>query len=128
MIKIKPDLQKVGGNCNILKTYQEVNLSAFVIERLGKLFQKLNIGDAFLNLPSEEWKQNSSYFQGREHVRKLQIVNDTAERGVKLLQEFNALITKDEEENQFLLQVVEANLKAVPSKSTKKHVFHTALK
>ncbi|GBM57086.1 hypothetical protein AVEN_261427-1 [Araneus ventricosus] len=128
MIKSEPDLQKVRGNCNILKANQEVNLSDFVTERLGKLFQKLNIDDAFLNLPSEEWKQNSSYLQGREHVRELQVVNATVERGVKLFQEFNTLITKDEEERQFLLQVVEANRKAVPSKSTKKHVFDAVLK
>ncbi|GBM72676.1 hypothetical protein AVEN_213175-1 [Araneus ventricosus] len=119
MIKSKPDLRKVRGNCNIFKVNQEVNLSDFVTERSGKLFQKLNIDDAFLNLPSEEWKQNSNYLQGGERVRKLQVVNDTAERGVKLFQEFN---TKGEEEKQFLLQVVEANRKAVPSKSTRKRL------
>ncbi|GBL92718.1 hypothetical protein AVEN_119108-1 [Araneus ventricosus] len=128
MIKSKPDLRKVRGNCNILKTNQEVNLSDFVTERSGNVFQKLNIADAFLNLPSEEWKQNSSYLQGRERVRKSQVVNDTAERGVKLFQEFNSLIIKGEEEKQFLLQAVEANRKTVPSKSTKKHVFDATLK
>ncbi|GBN87180.1 hypothetical protein AVEN_118182-1 [Araneus ventricosus] len=79
MMKSKPDLRKVRGNWNILKTNQEVNLSDFVTERLDKLFQKLNIDDAFLNLPTEEWKQKSSYLQGRGNVRKLRVVNDGME-------------------------------------------------
>jgi len=30
------------------------------------------------------------------------IVNDTAERGVKLIQDFNAILTNDEDQKQFL--------------------------
>ena len=50
----------------------------------------------------------------------MRVVNDTAERGVKLFEEYNSLLTNDEEEKQFLLQVVEANRKAVPTEITKK--------
>ncbi|GBM06522.1 hypothetical protein AVEN_101683-1 [Araneus ventricosus] len=71
MIKSKPDLLKVRGNSNVLKTNQEVNLSDFVTERSGNLFQKLNIDDDFLNLPSEEWKQNSSYFTRKRKFKKI---------------------------------------------------------
>ena len=44
----------------------------------------------------------------------------TAERGVKLFSDFNTLLTDDEAKKQFLLQVVEANRKAVPTRVTKK--------
>jgi len=47
-------------------------------------------------------------------------VNDTTERGVKLFEEFNQIITNDEEEKQYLLRVMEANRKAVPIQTTKK--------
>ena len=47
------------------------------------------------------------------------VVNDTAERGDKLFEEFNTLLTKDEDEKQFLLQVVEVNSKAVPTEAKK---------
>ena len=50
------------------------------------------------------------------------MVNDVAERGVKLFEEFNKLLTNDEEEKQLLLQVVEANRKCVPTKTTKQAV------
>ena len=46
----------------------------------------------------------------------MRVVNDTAERGVKLFEEYNSLLTNDEEEKQFILQVVEANRKAAPLK------------
>ena len=48
------------------------------------------------------------------------MVNDTAESGVKLFLDFNTLLTNDEAETQFLLQVVEAHRKAVPTRVTKK--------
>ena len=37
----------------------------------------------------------------------MRVVNDLAERGVALIQHFNASITRDEEHKQYLLQVVE---------------------
>jgi len=57
----------------------------------------------------------------------LRVVNDTAERGVKLFEEYNSLLTNDEEEKQFILQVVEANRKAVPTEITKKSAIAAML-
>ena len=45
------------------------------------------------------------------------VVNDTAERGVKLIQDFNSYLTKDEEQRQFLLQVVSECRKIFPDYS-----------
>ena len=39
---------------------------------------------------------------------------------MKLFEDFNQLLTNDEEEKQLLLQVVEANRKTVPTQTTKK--------
>ena len=87
----------------------------------------MGIGDSFLTIPPDEWSENDDFLQGRERVHKLRVVNDTAERGVKLFEEFNKLITNDEQEKQFLLQVVEANLKAVPTEPTKKSVIDAVM-
>jgi len=83
---------------------------------------RLNISDSFLALPPQKWIENEDYKREREieSVQQLRVVNDTAERGVKLFVEFNQLITNDEEEKQFLLEVVEANRKAIPTQTTKK--------
>lgn len=56
------------------------------------------------------------------------MVNDSAERGVQLFQNFNKVLTNKEDEKQFLLQVVEANRKAISSKSLKKDVLRSILK
>ena len=42
-------------------------------------------------------------------MKCLRVVNDMAERGVKLFAEYNRFITNNEEEKQLLFQVVEAN-------------------
>lgn len=39
------------------------------------------------------------------------MVNDVAERGVALIQQFNTTITHDEEQKQYLLQIVESHRK-----------------
>lgn len=50
----------------------------------------------------------------------MRVVNDKAERGVKLIQDFNDTLTKDEDQKQFLLQVVTECRRLYPdtSKST----------
>lgn len=41
------------------------------------------------------------------------------------MQDFNKLLTNDEDDKQFLLQVVEANRKAVPSEATKRDIVNS---
>jgi len=45
------------------------------------------------------------YNNAREIISSIKVVNDTAERNVKLMEDFNQKITKNEEQKQFLLQV-----------------------
>lgn len=51
------------------------------------------------------WKNNNFYQSGKKSSDALHIVNDTAERGVKLMEEYNQKFTKNQNQNQFLLQV-----------------------
>ena len=46
-------------------------------------------------------------------MRELRVVNDTAERGVALMQEFNAFL-KNEEQTQFAIQVIKEHHKCYP--------------
>jgi hypothetical protein len=98
------------------------SLGDFASARTAMLLNRFDIRDSFLSNPPETWSENQDYLEGKEHILQLRVVNDTAERGVKLFEEFNRLITNDEEEKQFLLQVVEANRKAVPTQTTKHSV------
>lgn len=54
----------------------------------------------------EEWKRDKKYLAAQRMLRTLNVVNDHAERGVKLMSDFNNLITNDEIQKQYALQVV----------------------
>ena len=61
------------------------------------LFERFNISITFLEEPPNT--------VGKKKIDALKIVNDTAERGVKLMEEFGTKFTKNETQKQFLLQV-----------------------
>jgi hypothetical protein len=42
------------------------------------------------------------------------LVNDAAERGVKLIQEYGDILTKDEKQTQYMLQIVSEHRKKYP--------------
>ncbi|KAL4125995.1 hypothetical protein QTP88_010227 [Uroleucon formosanum] len=69
-----------------------------------KFFSRFKISSEFLNIDPVEWKNNLEYNNAREIISSIKVVNDTAERNVKLMEDFNQKITKNEEQKQFLLQ------------------------
>uniref|UniRef100_A0A2S2QSD7 Uncharacterized protein n=1 Tax=Sipha flava TaxID=143950 RepID=A0A2S2QSD7_9HEMI len=52
------------------------------------------------------WKMTTKYKEAKNIISTLKIVNDNAERGVKLMEEFNDKFTKQEEQKQYVLQVI----------------------
>ncbi len=75
---------------------------------------KLNNPQEWLQLPPQLWPLFSDYRYARDLAKKLEVTNDCAERGVKLTGDFKDY-TDDEEQRQFLLQVVEDLRKNNPS-------------
>jgi len=69
------------------------------------MFKRFGLSTNFLKIDSSEWNTQNDNIQGQQIIRSLKVVNDTAERGVKLMEEFNEKITKDEDQKQFLLKV-----------------------
>lgn len=69
------------------------------------VFRRFHISNEFLQTDPTSWKDQESYKKGREIIAYLKVVNDTAERGVKLMEESNDKFTKDEDQRQFVLQV-----------------------
>jgi len=71
------------------------------------LFCLLNLSTEFLSTDPDMWEEQESYAVAKRRLATLKVVNDTAERGVALIQEYNyKTLTKDERDLQFLLQVV----------------------
>lgn len=68
-------------------------------------FSRFKISSDFLEVDPLEWAHNESYKKARNTINSLKVVNDTAERNVKLMEEFNQKMTKNEDQKQFLLKV-----------------------
>jgi hypothetical protein len=71
------------------------------------LFQSLDISTGWLEKPVEDWSTDPDYQTAECFVRSIKVVNDAAERGVKLIADFATIITTDPEQRQALLQGVE---------------------
>lgn len=98
-VKAKLSFQEVD---NIL----DKEIDYFVSSRTLNFFKRFEINTDFLNTDPDEWCKNQHYLRAKKIVKGLKVVNDTAERGVKLIQDYNSALTKDEEQRQCLLQVV----------------------
>ena len=78
------------------------------------LFSRLNVDSSFLQENVHSWEENAAFVEAKKKVFSLKAVNDTAERAVKLMQDFHGLITADEEQKQFLLRCVQEHRKMYP--------------
>ena len=53
-----------------------------------------------------DWKNGDAYKQGLKLVKHLRVINDTAEKELKLMEDFNKILTQRKSQKQFLLKVV----------------------
>lgn len=67
---------------------------------------RFKVSADFLNFHPDCWNEREDFQKGIRILSNLSVINDVAERGVKLIQEYNSILTKDEKQKQFLLQVV----------------------
>lgn len=78
------------------------------------LFSRLKIESTFLQDSVSSWKENVVFMEAKRKVNCLKAVNDTAERAVKLMQDFHGKITAKEEQKQYLLRCVQEHRKLYP--------------
>ena len=69
----------------------------------------------FLDINIDLWPTDDSYKENKEFFTQLKVVNDVAERGIALVNQYNQCLTKNEEQFQFLLQVVKEHRKNYPN-------------
>jgi hypothetical protein len=73
------------------------------------LFEVLGIDTKRQADPAESWQDNNDFRVARDYVISLKVVNDIAERGVKMMTDFAEVLTKDCKQREYLLQAVEYN-------------------
>lgn len=102
-------------NHNSLADFKNYSLSDFVSEKTKNFFNRFGLSTAFLELDPSTWGMAFDFEEGWTFCKELLVVNDTAERGVKFMKDYNKILTNDEEHKQLLLQVVEAYRKKYSS-------------
>lgn len=107
--KVKVDVEE------IMETYATKDVSDFVLKTTYQFFRRFGISTDFLHKDPATWSNDESYQNGLEIVRSLKVVNDTAERGIQLISYYNQIMTKNEKQTQYLLQVVEFYRRKYPS-------------
>lgn len=91
-----------------LSEFKNYSLSDFVSEKTLIFFNQFGLSTAFLQFDVSNWESSFEFEEAWTFCRDLFVVNDTAERGVKFIKDFNKVLTTDEDEKQCLLQIVEA--------------------
>jgi len=99
-------IKKVTLYQNQVPEYMEKELDYFVSPESLNLFKRINLKPTFLNQNPKIWEKDANFSAAKKFFEKLSVVNDSAERGVKLISEYNTILTKDEDQKQFILKIV----------------------
>ena len=99
--------------------FPEINNNTTLADLVGPesyfLFDVLKIGTDWLSQPVETWTNSQEFKSAEKYVTSLKVVNDIAERGVKMISDFANVITTNSEQREMLLQAVEHNRKKYDS-------------
>ena len=74
-------------------------LETFVTKRTNQLFELLSItgkeeANNFLSKDPESWEADASYQKLKDRVQKMKVVNDSAERGIALIEKYNECLQR----------------------------------
>ncbi|XP_044586532.1 uncharacterized protein LOC123266358 [Cotesia glomerata] len=90
------------------------NIEDFASKQSLFLFEQYQLPYQFMDKDPELWAFDQDYLHCKSVFSDLKVVNDLAERGVALIQDYNNCLTRNEEQKQYLLQVVEEHRKKFP--------------
>ena len=82
-------------------------LHDFVTTSTVSFFKTIGLSEDFLQRDPNKWKHDEQCRRNKEVAQSVMVVNDLAESEVVLVQEFNSSLIRNEEQKQYLLQVVE---------------------
>lgn len=91
---------------NSINEIENKDICDFISKSTLNFFKRLRLSTDFLSKNPQNWKDIDEYKTNLNIVKNLKVVNDTAERGIKLIDEYNKILTKNEEQRQFILQTV----------------------
>ena len=86
----------------------------FVKPSSWEFFDILKVKADWLTQPVTEWEESEDYRKARHFVKTVKVVNDAAERGIKLASDYAQSLTKDSEIRQKIFQTVESHRREKP--------------
>ena len=91
-------------------------LEDFVPSNTLRVFAITGLLYNFLDEDIEKWEQTEEFIAIKTQVNNMKLVNDVAEWGVALMEEYNNLITNDEQHEAVHASVVSAYRKRYPDR------------
>ncbi|XP_036340626.1 uncharacterized protein LOC118749994 [Rhagoletis pomonella] len=104
--ELEENVKRIKVEINQIPEIINNGIEQFVSNKTRKFFTRFDLSDEFLNTDPSQWHKNEDFVKALSLVEKLKVVNDPAERGVKLMEDYNNLFTKNEQQKQYVLQVV----------------------
>ena len=95
---------------NDVENFLTKGIENFILQKTRGFFDRFSIPMDFLQKDPLEWGDDNSFQIGLEIIKKLKVVNDTAERGVKLMEDYNKILSRSPEEKQYILQKLFHNI------------------
>lgn len=95
------------------------DMSDFITKDSLFLFKQFDLSYDFLKKAPELWDADETFENCRTVFKQLKVVNDIAERGVALIEKYNDSLTKNEEQKQYLLQIVASHRQKYPNANKK---------
>ena len=92
---------------NQIPQFQNFSVAQFVTRRSLNLFESLRLPQDFLSAAVNTWTERADYNAAQKTVCALKVVNDCAERAVRLATDFNEVFTNSDEQRQLFYQVVD---------------------
>ena len=83
-----------------------LSLEDFCSKRTASFFTIMGLQCSFLSHEPETWNSNAEYQKAFSVIKQFEVVNDNAERGIALIKHYSGHLTHDENQLQFLLQLV----------------------
>jgi hypothetical protein len=118
----RPSLPGTPRRLKITDKVPDLKLEDLVTKRTSDFFDVLMTGgkaksQSFLKKSPGQWADDPFFKELRDRCIQMKVVNDTAERGISLIQKYNETLTKDEEQKQLLLRLVAEHRKKLPTPS-----------
>jgi len=99
---------------NVRNDFSNNCLADFVRKNTRRFLLNMKMDQKFLTEDPGSWNDRPRYLMARKLVQGIQVTNDTAKRGVALIQEYNRLATHDENQLQFLMHIVTEHRRVFP--------------